>query len=103
MKLTTLIALAMLTASTAAAQDTLMAKSPPSLVLAGMELEQDAFQSNTAIWFAVLGTTIGGACLLADQREAGYGILSIGIAVGFSCSINASNHRKRAALYLKGK
>lgn len=85
------------------AQDTLMAVAPPSIYMASLEMEQDAFQSNTAIWFAVLGTTIGGACLLADQREAGYGILSIGIAVGFSCSINASNHRKRAALYLQGK
>ena len=85
------------------AQDTLMAVPPPLIYMASLEMEQDAFQSNTAIWFAVLGTTIGGACLLADQREAGYGILSIGIAVGFSCSINASNHRKRAALYLQGK
>ena len=85
------------------AQDTLMSVPPPLIYMASLEMEQDAYQSNTGAWFALMGAAIGSACLLADNKEVGYSILGLGVAVGISCNINATKHRKRAALYLQGK
>ena len=85
------------------AQDTLMSVSPPQLAMAGIELQEDAYQSNTGAWFALIGTAIGSACILADNKEVGYSILGLGVAVGLGCNINATKHRKRAAMYLRGE
>lgn len=85
------------------AQDTLMAVAPPLIYMASLEMEQDAYQSNTGAWFALIGTAIGSACILADNKEVGYSILGLGVAVGISCNINATKHRRRAAMYLRGE
>ena len=85
------------------AQDTLMAVPPPLIYMASIEMEEDAYQSNTGAWFTILGAAIGSACILADNKEVGYSILGMGVAVGLGCNVKATKHRKRAAMYLRGE
>ncbi len=52
---------------------------------------------------AVVGLECSILLNYADNKEVGYSVLGMGVALGLGCNVKATKHRKRAAMYLRGK